>query len=91
MLFQDIAVQLIAADVGQFANVGLAEILEISILPLRFPVESKVVFEVVLPKQMFLEVEDLGEIIAADLHQGFTDLLLLAGNHKLVVEQQDSF
>src|SRR5262249_60880724 len=53
------------------------------------PVEAQVVFEVVLLQQVLLEVEDLAVVVAARLHGGLANLLVLGRQLCPAVDHDD--
>ncbi len=94
VLFQDrglelVAVELVGGDVGDLADVGLAEVLPDAAAALGLPVEAEVVLEEVLPQQVLLHFQHPRVVVAAHLDRGFPHLLLGARDLRLAVDHQD--
>ncbi|MGC2742328.1 MAG: hypothetical protein WA672_04015, partial [Candidatus Angelobacter sp.] len=69
-----ISVELVACDIRQISNVGLAVIF-VAVVPSSrsLPVKTKVVFHQMFAEQVFFQVQYFGKVRPTDLHRGLSD------------------
>ena len=86
--FEPIAIELEGRDVRAEADEGLVVVFERAVVEtFRLPLEPEIVFVIVLTQEVLFEVENLVEVIPAQLHQRFADFLCRAGGIFALVEQ----
>src|SRR5205085_5638707 len=90
LAFNLVAVKLVTANIRQESDIGLAVLLIAGIgFSGRGPVKAKIVFQEMFTEQVLFHVEDLGKIVALDLHIGFANFLPLRRNVRTLLEQEN--
>ena len=90
--FNLVAVELIARNVGEIPDVGLAVVLIIPVcLAGRWPIKAQVVLHEVFAKQVFFQIQDLAQVVALHLNVGLANFLAGRRNEGSLLQHEDPF
>ena len=88
LAFDLVAVELISGNVRNITNVRLAVVFETPVIAARgLPIETQVVFQIMLLKQVLFQVKHFGKIVSAQLHRGLAYFLMRRRNSRSLIQQ----